>query len=463
MNVEQRSIEFIPHNERHGNVRNLFSIWFSANTNVMPLLNGCMGIVLGLNIFWTLIAMILGNLIGGLFMAFHSAQGPKLGIPQMISSRVQFGVIGAAIPIIMVFVGCPLFGAAESLLVVDAIKSVVSVPEVIGLVIFGVSTIFITFFGYDFIHKFSNVMTILSLITFALTTVFALQLDLPAGAWSASQGFNLGAFLVVMGLGASWQIGYGPCVADYSRYLPAHTSTASTFWYTYTGTVLSGIWMPLVGAIIAAGIPNAADHINTSIATLFGPFAPLAYISLILGIIIMNTVITYSGYMSLVTCFSYNKQHISKNSKFWIITFIVALGTIIAITTKDHFNDYFGDIMVFQMYYLIPWTSVNLIDFYFFRKGKYNIPEVYDVNGVYGKYNWSTMAVYIVSFFIQIPFMSFSFYKGPMFTALGGADITWIVGLAASGILYYFFMGSKVKNRLSKEFNVENDEKRVAQ
>jgi len=29
-------------------------------------------------------------------MAAHSAQGPQLGIPQMIQSRAQFGVLGAA-------------------------------------------------------------------------------------------------------------------------------------------------------------------------------------------------------------------------------------------------------------------------------------------------------------------------------------------------------------------------------
>lgn len=35
-------------------------------------------------------------------MALHGAQGPQLGLPQMISSRVQFGVFGAAIPIVAV-------------------------------------------------------------------------------------------------------------------------------------------------------------------------------------------------------------------------------------------------------------------------------------------------------------------------------------------------------------------------
>ena len=38
---------------------------------------------------------MVGTLVGTFFMAFHSAQGPQLGLPQMIQSRPQFGYVGA--------------------------------------------------------------------------------------------------------------------------------------------------------------------------------------------------------------------------------------------------------------------------------------------------------------------------------------------------------------------------------
>ena len=34
-----------------------------------------------------LLALVLGNLVGGIFMALHSAQGPQLGVPQMVQTR----------------------------------------------------------------------------------------------------------------------------------------------------------------------------------------------------------------------------------------------------------------------------------------------------------------------------------------------------------------------------------------
>ncbi|MEJ7704262.1 MAG: cytosine permease [Geodermatophilaceae bacterium] len=45
---------------------------------------------------------MIGNIAGGIVMALHSAQGPRMGIPQMISSRAQFGVYGACLPLILV-------------------------------------------------------------------------------------------------------------------------------------------------------------------------------------------------------------------------------------------------------------------------------------------------------------------------------------------------------------------------
>jgi len=60
---------------------------------VTALIIGALGVLAGLNVFWGIAAALLGSAIGTIFMAAHSAQGPQLGIPQMIQSRAQFGVL----------------------------------------------------------------------------------------------------------------------------------------------------------------------------------------------------------------------------------------------------------------------------------------------------------------------------------------------------------------------------------
>src|SRR5699024_10841872 len=91
-------------NLRHGKPRSLFNIWFSANMQIAVLVTGGLAVSLGLNIFWALVAAVIGNLIGGIFMALHSVQGPRLGIPQMIQSRAQFGMVGASLPLVLVII-----------------------------------------------------------------------------------------------------------------------------------------------------------------------------------------------------------------------------------------------------------------------------------------------------------------------------------------------------------------------
>src|SRR5690348_14615750 len=106
--LEQRSIDYVPASERHGRPRSLLFVWFAANTSITAVVTGALFIVLGNNALWSIPAIVLGNMAGGFFTSLHSAQGPRLGVPQMIQSRAQFGYLGAILPLIlalMIFLG----------------------------------------------------------------------------------------------------------------------------------------------------------------------------------------------------------------------------------------------------------------------------------------------------------------------------------------------------------------------
>src|SRR4030088_3507321 len=89
--IEKRSIDHVPLAERHGKVWHLWPVWFSGDAHLATLAVGILGITLGGNLLWTAAAVIAGCALGTFFMAFHSTQGPRLGLPQMIQSRPQFG------------------------------------------------------------------------------------------------------------------------------------------------------------------------------------------------------------------------------------------------------------------------------------------------------------------------------------------------------------------------------------
>lgn len=90
-------------------------------------------------------------------------------------------------------------------------------------------------------------------------------------------------------------------------------------------------------------------------------------------------------------------------------------------------------------YSLVPWTAVNLVDFYFVRRGRYAITALFDRRGIYGSWSWRGLTAYAVGFGAMVPFFATSFYTGPAADALGGSDISFAVGLTVAGTLYYLF------------------------
>ena len=47
------------------------------------------------------------------------------------------------------------------------------------------------------------------------------------------------------------------------------------------------------------------------------------------------------------------------------------------------------------------------------------------------------ISVYVFGVLVQLPFISTKFYTGPLVDALGGVDISWIIGLVLPAGLYY--------------------------
>src|SRR5258707_10772728 len=89
--VEQRTIEHVPVDERHGRARDLFTVWFGSNIMLLTIITGALATtVFHLPLWAGTLAIVLGNVIGGVVMALHPAQGPQMGVAHMLPTRAQF-------------------------------------------------------------------------------------------------------------------------------------------------------------------------------------------------------------------------------------------------------------------------------------------------------------------------------------------------------------------------------------
>src|SRR6188472_3749079 len=133
--VEVRSIDYVPLNERHGKLWHLGPLWFMGNAQIATLAVGVVGVSAGGNLFWSLVAILAGTLFGTFFMAFHSAQGPQLGLPQMIQSRPQFGYIGALLVWLFAYIQYAGFNVFNTILAGQSGHSTIHGPSKLWIVV----------------------------------------------------------------------------------------------------------------------------------------------------------------------------------------------------------------------------------------------------------------------------------------------------------------------------------------
>jgi nucleobase:cation symporter-1, NCS1 family len=440
--VEARTIDYIPRSERHGKAWHLAPVWFIGNSNLLSFASGAVGISLGLNVAWTLVAAVIGLSIGTLMMSYHSAQGPRLGLPQMIQSRPQFGYYGSLIPLVaamVIFIGWNVF---DVVITGQALQATVKVPLAAGEIIAVVLSAALTIFGYELIHRFSRWTTYLFMVVYAVLIIAMFgSVHLPAGSLSLSAtNFHGAAFLTVIGVMVSFQLTWAPYVSDYSRYLPKETKALSTVSWTYAGSFLGVFWPLALGAFVSAALPKAltivairqvGDH-------LFDGYGSIVLLCSVPVLIASMSIGIYSGGLSALAGVDLFAE-VRNNRRARVVAMLLVSVSmlLLALIVPSNFIPSFTAFLTTVLYFMIPWTAINLVDFYLVRRETYALKDIFFRDGIYHRWNWRGISCYVIGFCVMIPFFSVSFFTGPVAHALGGADISPFIGFPVAGISYW--------------------------
>ena len=440
--LETRSIDYVPIAERHGEVWHLWPVWFSGDAHLATLAVGVIGITLGGNFLWTALAVIVGCLIGTFFMAFHSTQGPQLGLPQMIQSRPQFGYAGALLVwgvALVAYIGYNAFNQVLAGQALHQLHASIAATSPTVMVLFALLALVLAAVGYDKIHLAQRVFAYLMIAILSLFTVGGLfVLRLPAAQWDL-HGFRAIPFLSQTFAAASYQLSWSIYVSDYSRYLPRDVGVRESFWWTYVGAFVGGVWMMLVGTLAAALAPKldvAAAMEHAADAVLPG-LGKILLLSALLGLVTISSLNFYGASLTLLSVADTAKPltcTVGKRLASLAVAFVASC--VIAVSASSAFLTRFEDYLSLLLYLFTPWTAINLVDFYVVRRGHYSIREIFNPAGMYGRWNWRGLTAYLIGFIAMVPFFSTGLYTGPIARALGGADIAMLVGLPVSAGIY---------------------------
>lgn len=437
--IETHSIDYVALAERHGKVWHLWPVWFTGDAHLATLATGVIGISLGANLVWSAIAIVLGCALGTFFMAFHSTQGPQLGLPQMIQSRPQFGYMGALLVWVVALITYVGYNAFNQLLAGQTMHQLTGTEPHLAFMIFTILAIGLAIIGYDGIHMAQRWLAYLLIISlFIFTTGAALTMRFPAEQFALDR-FAATPFLTQFFAAAAYQLSWSIYVSDYSRYLPRNVGVRASFWWTYLGALIGGAWMMLVGMIVAA--TDAKDEVAVAVQaagdTVYPGFGTVLLVASLLGLLTITGLNFYGASLTLLSVLDSFKPLRPTPAKR--VVSLVAVGmvaTTIAFLSSGDFVTRFGDLLAVLLYLFTPWTAINLVDFYFVRKAHYSVREIFNPNGMYGRWNWRGLVAYGIGFAAMIPFFSTGLYTGPVARALGGADIAMVVGLPVSTLAY---------------------------
>jgi purine-cytosine permease-like protein len=248
---------------------------------------------------------------------------------------------------------------------------------------------------------------------------------------------------------AAYNITYAPYVSDYSRYMPRATKPRSIIAAVFFGASGSAIWLIALGAWLATrlGISDGLVGLQKSgdnVAAPLGSITAFLSATALLATMGMNA---YGGMLTVLTGVDSFKT--LKTSRVWRAGTVVvlaaiwyALGQAISSSGSETAVSAVLDSLTLMLYLLVPWTALNLVDFFFVRRGHYAITDIFRPDGVYGTWAWRGLTAYAVGFAAEIPFMVLPPIGGLHYTGYfpshvtDGVDYAWLVGLIVSGLVY---------------------------
>jgi purine-cytosine permease-like protein len=461
--IESRSIDWITPAERHGTPWRVSPLFFIANWSFFTIALGFTGPSLGLSVGWAVLGSALGLVVGTFFMAFHATQGPRLGLPQIIQSRAQFGFYGVIVVVAMSLTCYLAFGVVYTILTAQGLAQIFGwSPVVIGLVVNVLGGAF-AIAGHDYLHKISRLVFY---VTVPLVLVFSVAVILGQAGGTAPQGtsehgFVLSSFFTVFAVSAAYNMALAPVVSDYTRYLPTKTSSRSLITSVYVGAGVSALWLITLGAWLSAHYEaeDALVALHEAGNNVVGGFGAVLALASAATLIVCTATAAYSVTLQFLTGVDLVKRvRPSRSRRIAVTAATIAIYLLVALPFGDHVINAASNALSLMLFLLVPWTAVNLTDYFFVRRGEYAITDLFTPRGVYGGWSWRGIAAYFLGFAAMVPFAVLPFYTGPIGAFLGGIDISWLAGLVVAALVYYTFTRSEDRTDEAQAVRVSNAE-----
>jgi purine-cytosine permease-like protein len=208
----------------------------------------------------------------------------------------------------------------------------------------------------------------------------------------------------------------------------------------FMGSALSAVWLIAVGAWLAThiGVADALLALKTC-----GDFIQPGFGAILAGTSIAALVATVAmtGYSAMLTAIttwdSLKSVHPTRSLRIWVLCAVTALWVTIAMSCHEDAIVYLNAMLVLVLYFLMPWTAVNLVDYFLLRRGCYSLRDLFSPTGLYGAWGKRGLIAYAIGFLVSAPFFVVpGLFTGPLAARLDGVDIGWLVSPISASLAY---------------------------
>ncbi|AFA75970.1 putative permease, nucleobase cation symporter-1 family (NCS1) [Gordonia polyisoprenivorans VH2] len=431
--VEQRGIEYIPHEERHGRTWHLGAMWSGLVLNVLTVVYGTILVQLGLNWWQALLAIVLGNL-SWILTGLVSLAGPAAGTTTFGASQLVFGRLG--VRPVAAFNWLMMIGYE----VLDLVVMVLAAGELLRMAGVTVSTPvqFVLVIGLSVLqavlpllghHAVTKVLRMLVIPFAAIFLIMAFlvvdKVHLGHQGPSSIAVFLSGIALVASSSGLGW----ASSAADYSRYLPPATGRLSLTSAVALGGAIPQMLLMVLGVAIALAMPDSTDPVS-GLSAVFPTWLVVIYLLLVIvQMVSLNAVDLYSSGVTLQAC--------GVRLRRWQAVMIdgILCGVVgLAVVFAGDFYTFVSNFLLFMIVWFAPWSAVFLVDMWR-RRGRYP-----DATASLRR-SWSppALSAQSIGMVASLVCINTSVFTGPVATALGDADLSVVAGLLVGGIAYGAF------------------------
>ena len=441
------SIEPIPEKDKDSTGPQQMWIWAGANIAPINWALGALGIVLKLGLLETIAVIVVGNIVGCAIFAAFTVMGHKTGVNQMVLCRSAFGRRGAYLPSALMFLMTLGWIGVNTYFPVKIAVAILGqfgmsdswATNLVVVTVVMVLQVLIGLYGFYSIRTFEKytvpvtaaIMVLMSILAWSRPGVvnWGLTSSLPPGAHLAMLS------LLMTAIGVGWGISWVTWASDYSRFVPRTESSASVFWYSYVGMFVPTVWLAILGATVAS-VTQDTDPAKMVSAVFGGTMSLLVLLMVLHGPIATNILNVYSAALAALSM----GIRLSRTAMALIAGVVGYLVTIYFVF-QPSFAKAFDNWMISLLLWMSPWAGVVLADFFVKRRGHIDVDELYrePERSAYGDVNWGGIAAFVAGLIAGwtvedglVPAL-----QGPISTRwLGGADLSWLVGIVVAGGVY---------------------------